>query len=148
MAEGVFPDFQPQREPFEDGFVAQYTPPDVDHKGGIVTIWVEHPMFLRLIEFHKSRFPDREPESVRALVEKLYGQALVARIAHTEQMHGIMKENSIDEMRSPAALSLALFGIMPEDAYITQQLKKNAQSIGAAPAKLTALRESFERISS
>jgi hypothetical protein len=126
-ATGSIPNYLPVRETLEDGFLAVYTEPNKDEPAGLITFNVEHPAFKRIVEFHQSQLPDCDPETVRDIVEQAYGHCLAAKVAHSEAMRGSISRENIALMRSPAALTLALLGIMPEHPYVVQQLKKKAR---------------------
>jgi hypothetical protein len=64
-------------------------------------------------------------DDVREVIEEVYGQVAVAKIAHSEEMRGLVDRAVIDEqLRSPQALTLALLGLMAEDCLIRQKLSK------------------------
>ena len=57
-------------------------------------------------------------------MEQCYGETAVAKVAHTEYLKPLVNDAKIveDEMRSSAALTMALLGLMSEDSLITRRL--------------------------
>jgi hypothetical protein len=131
LAIGSIPDYQPIREALDGNFLASYTEPSRDKPQELIVYNVEHPAFKRIVEFHQNQFPDCDSERMRHIGEQAYGH-LAAKIAHSEEMRGHISRDDIAQMRSPAALSLALLGIMPEHPYIVQQIKKGRSAKRAA----------------
>ena len=64
-----------------------------------------------------------KPNGKRKSEEKT--QVAVAKVAHSEEMRGLVDRAVIDEqLRSPAALTMALLGLMSEDCLIRQKLSR------------------------
>jgi hypothetical protein len=104
MIKGGLPDYEITRDEnaVESGMLAAYTRPNTDKPAGLVMIYGEHPVLRHIV----------------------YGQVAVAKVAHSEEMRGLVDRAVIDEMRSPKALTMALLGLMAEDCLIRQKLSK------------------------
>jgi hypothetical protein len=61
---------------------------------------------------------------VKDTVIEVYGESLMATVAQSAAMSGHTDKSIIEnEMRSPAALTVALLEMIPETALITQKLR-------------------------
>ena len=105
--------------------LAAYTRPNLDKPAGLVLIYGEHPVLRHIVETYQSQYPPHVADDVRKIIEDVYGQVAVAKVAHSEEMRGLVDRAVIEEsMRSPQALTMALLGLMAEDALIRQRLAK------------------------
>jgi hypothetical protein len=127
MIKGGLPDFEFTRDEnaVEPGMLAAYTRPNADKPAGLVTIYGEHPVLRHIVESYQAEYPPHRADEVRKVIEDIYGQVAVAKVAHSEEMRGLVDRVVIDEqMRSPGALTMALLGLMAEDCLIRQKLSK------------------------
>jgi hypothetical protein len=127
MIKGGLPDYEITRDEnaVESGMIAAYTRPNTDKPAGLVMIYGEHPVLRHIVETYQAQYALHLADDVRKVVEDVYGQVAVAKIAHSEEMRGLVDRAVIDEqMRSPDALTMALLGLMAEDCLIRQKLSK------------------------
>ena len=127
MIKGGLPDYEITRDEnaLESGMLAAYTRPNADKPAGLVTIYGEHPVLRHIVESYQAQYAPHLADDVREVIEEVYGQVAVAKIAHSEEMRGLVDRAVIDEqLRSPHALTLALLGLMAEDCLIRQKLSK------------------------
>jgi hypothetical protein len=127
MIKGGLPDFEITRDEnaVESGMLAAYTRPNADKPTGLVTIYGEHPVLRHIVETYQAQYAPHLADDVRNVIEDVYGQVAVAKVAHSEEMRGLVDRAVIDEqMRSPEALTMALLGLMAEDCLIRQKLSK------------------------
>jgi Histidine kinase-, DNA gyrase B-, and HSP90-like ATPase len=117
-----------QSEPFEDGWLAQWTAPSKALVSGEIRYNITNPIIERAIKLHQEQWPDRDLEEVAKVVVKAYGQVLVAKVAHSETLKGILSNKDIEKLRSPEALTLALLGYMTEWDYVTKAIKRSKLS--------------------
>jgi hypothetical protein len=127
MLKGGLPDYEITRDEnaVEPGMLAAYTRPNADKPAGLVMIYGEHPILRHIVETYQAQYAPHLADDVRNVIEEVYGQVAVAKIAHSEEMRGLVDREVIDQqMRSPHALTMALLGLMSEDCLIRQKLAK------------------------
>jgi hypothetical protein len=106
-----------------DGMLAAWQPNDPIYPEGAVLINQEHPVLLSQIEHWQSQFADHHAEGVRGDVLRTYGEIAVAKIAHSEHLKGILPSKVVEEeLRSDGALTLALLGLIAEEAVLATRL--------------------------
>ena len=131
-------------EAIEQGMIAAYQGSSADCPGGLVTFYVAHPLIEQEIGYWQSLYSDHQADDVRKEVIEAYSEVLIARIAHSEDMRAFIDGKMVDDdtvgMRSPAALSLSLLGMIAEEALIGPRL---AQRIGRRRKSGTAF--SFQK---
>jgi hypothetical protein len=107
----------------EDGMLAVWQPNDPTEPNGVVLINIEHPVLRAEIEHWASQYPDHLAEQVGAEVGNVYGEMAVAKIAHSEHLKGIIPAAEIEEdLRSPAALTMSLLGLIGEEAVLAPRI--------------------------
>jgi Histidine kinase-, DNA gyrase B-, and HSP90-like ATPase len=127
MIKGGLPDFEITRDEnaVEHGMLAAYTRPNMDKPTGLIVIYGEHPVLRHIVETYQRDYAPHLADDVRKVVEDVYGQVAVAKIAHSEGMCGLVDREVIDkQLRSPEALTMALLGLISEDCLIRQRLSK------------------------
>ena len=127
MIKAGLPDFEITRDEnaVEPGMLAAYTRPNMDKPTGLIVIYGEHPVLRHIVETYQRDYAPHLADDVRKVVEDVYGQVAVAKIAHSEGMCGLVDREVIDkQLRSPEALTMALLGLMAEDCLIRQRLSK------------------------
>jgi hypothetical protein len=127
MINGGLPDYEITRDEnaVESGMLAAYTRPNKDKPAGLVLIYGEHPVLRHIVETYQAQYALHLADDVRKVIEEVYGQVAVAKVAHSEEMRGLVDRAVIDEqLRSPAALTMALLGLMSEDCLIRQKLSR------------------------
>src|SRR5207247_1516277 len=117
-----------------DGMLAAWQANDPIHAEGAVLINQQHQMLQALIEHWQSQFADHHAEEVRKDVLRTYGEIAVAKIAHSEHLKGILPTKQVEEeLRSEGALTLALLGLIAEEAVLATRLggKYRRRAVGA-----------------
>lgn len=107
----------------EEGMLAVWQPNDPTEPNGVVLINVDHPVLRAEIEHWASQYPDHLAEEVGKEVANVYGEMAVAKVAHSEHLKGIIPAADIEEqLRSPAALTMALLGLIGEEAVLAPRI--------------------------
>ncbi len=121
---GAIPNFRTvTADEVDDGMLAAWQPNDPMEPNGVVLINVEHPVLRGEIEHWQSRYPDHLAEQVGEEVVKVYGEMAVAKVAHSEHLKGIIPSKEVDDgLRSPAALTMALLGLIGEEAVLAPRI--------------------------
>jgi hypothetical protein len=127
----------------EPGYMAAWAPNDVDHPEGVVLINIDHPVLQEQIKHWQAQYADHLAEGVEREIISTYGEIAVAKIAHSEKLKGLLPASIVDkELRSEAALTMALLGLMAEEALIAHKLSarmgkkilpKHAKSANMSP---------------
>ncbi|MEK6328318.1 MAG: hypothetical protein AABM66_12470 [Actinomycetota bacterium] len=105
------------------GMLASWVPNDPTEPNGVVKINVEHPVLMEEVEHWQAQYPDNLADEVRIEVLNTYGEIAVAKVAHSEHLKGSIPSKQIeDELRSEAALSMSLLGLMAEEAVIAPRI--------------------------
>lgn len=103
--------------------LASWVPNDPTEPNGVVKINVEHPVLMEEVEHWQAQYPDNLADEVRIEVLNTYGEIAVAKVAHSEHLKGSIPSKQIeDELRSEAALSMSLLGLMAEEAVIAPRI--------------------------
>jgi hypothetical protein len=103
--------------------LAAWQPHDPQYKEGAVLINVEHEVLREQITSWQSRYPDHYAEEIEKEVIDVYGQIAVSKIAHSEYLKGIVASHVVEkELRSDAALTMALLGLMAEEAVLATRI--------------------------
>jgi hypothetical protein len=99
------------------------------NENGLIRIWRHHPAMAKIVRDFQSEHPGRHAEDVRIEVEGVYREMMMCKVAHSEQMVGdpLVGALKVATMRTPAALTMALLGLIGEQAVIRQRL---AQKVG------------------
>jgi hypothetical protein len=106
-----------------EGMLAAWQPNDPEYPEGCVLINTEHPVLCGEIEYWQSQYPGHHAEEIRKDVVDIYGQIAVAKIAHSEHMKGLLPSQVVDnELRSEAALTMGLLGLIAEEAVIATRV--------------------------
>jgi hypothetical protein len=105
------------------GMVAAWVAHDPTEPNGAVKINVEHPILMEEVTYWQAQYPDHVAAEVSKEVLNTYGEIAVSKIAHSEHLKGIIPSKTVeDELRSDAALSMALLGLIAEEAVIAPRL--------------------------
>jgi hypothetical protein len=120
------PDFQwsTDQESFDPGMLAVWQPVSPSHPKGVVLLNRIHPIIGKVIQEACSKYPPHQEEIVKDAVTQAYGEVAVAKIAHSEYAKSLVPDAKIvdDTMRSQAALTMSLLGLISEDALVTRRL--------------------------
>lgn len=110
-------------EALGEGMLAAWQPNDPVYPEGAVLLNQEHPVLRTQIEYWQSQFADHYAEAIEKDVIDVYGQIAVAKVAHSEHMKGILPSNIVEnDLRSESALTMALLGLVGEEAVIGPRL--------------------------
>ncbi len=105
------------------GLLAAWQAHDPQYPTGVVLLNIEHPVLIQQIQHYQSLYPDHLAEQIEAEVLRVYGEVAVAKVAHSEYMRSFLPSNEIDkDLRSTHALTMALLGLVTEDAIINTRL--------------------------
>jgi hypothetical protein len=105
------------------GMIAAWQPNDPDHPEGVVLINRDHPVVREEVEHWQGQFADHHAEEIEKDVVSVYGELAVAKIAHSEYMKSILPAQVVeDDFRSEAALTMALLGLIGEEAVIAPRI--------------------------
>ncbi len=94
------------------------------HPNGVVQIARDWKMFVELKRHWRDQFPPHLGEEVDQIVEEVYGEAMVARIAHSEQLvhDPAWGKHRVEELRSQGALTSSMLGLLSEDQAIATRM--------------------------
>lgn len=107
----------------EPGILAAWKPNDPQFLEGVVLLNIEHPVLVGEIEYWQSQYPDHVAEAVGKEVIETYGQNAVAKVAHSEHLKGILPSETVEnDLRSDAALTMSLLGLIAEDAMLSTRV--------------------------
>jgi len=107
----------------EPGMLAAWQPHDPQYKEGVVLINVEHEVLREQITNWQARYPDHYAAEIEKEVVDVYGQIAVSKIAHSEYLKGIVPSQVVEkELRSDAALTMGLLGLMAEEAVLATRI--------------------------
>jgi hypothetical protein len=109
----------------DEGCAASWVPAAPDHPNGVVLMSRAFPTFEEVKRYWRQQYPDHLSEIVDRVVEEVYGEAMVARVAHSEELchtklwgHARVET----ELRSSASLTMAALGLVSEDLVIATRL--------------------------
>jgi hypothetical protein len=103
--------------------LAVWQPVDPEYPEGVVLINIDHPVLREEIDYWQGQFGDHHAEAVEDDVIAVYGEIAVAKVAHSEHLKGILPAHMVDhDLRSNAALTMALLGLIAEEAVIAPRL--------------------------
>jgi hypothetical protein len=107
----------------EAGMLAAYVKTDPISQGPMVLINVDHPVLRAEVEHWQAQYADHHAEEVVKEVLAVYGQIAVAKVAHSEYLKSVIPSKVVeDSLRSEAALTMSLLGLMAEEAVIAPRL--------------------------
>lgn len=123
LVAGGIPHFRPvSGSDLQPGVLAAWAPNDPEFPEGVVLINKDHPVLIEEITHFQAQFPDHFAENVARDVIEAYGQIAVAKVAHSEHLRSLLPSSAIEEMRSDLALTMALIGLVAEEAFIAPKL--------------------------
>jgi hypothetical protein len=107
----------------ESAMLAVWQKNHPEHPEGAVLLNIEHPMLEAEIHRWQSMYADHQAEQVAGEVIAVYGEIAVAKVAHSEHLKGHLPSWKIEqELRSPAALTMSLLGLVAEEAVIATRI--------------------------
>lgn len=107
----------------EKGMLAGWAPNHPDHPEGAVLINIEHPVMEEEIAHWQAQYGDHLADQVAEEVIATYGEIAVAKVAHSEHLKSILPSSAVEqELRSEPALTMALLGLIGEEAVIAPRI--------------------------
>ena len=75
------------------------------------------------IRYYQEQYPDHHAEMIAQTVRRVFGEIAVCKVAHSQKLVGTVPKEELDTYyRSEPALTVALMGLLAEEAVITQRL--------------------------
>jgi hypothetical protein len=106
-----------------EGMLAAWQPHDPLYKEGAVLINIEHEVLREQIANWQSQYPEHYAQDIEREVIDVYGQIAVSKVAHSEFLKGIVPAQIVEkELRSEGALTMALLGLMAEEAVLATRI--------------------------
>lgn len=108
----------------EVGKAAVWSPPSPACPNGRVTLNRDFRPFQDMVTHWQDLYPPRCAHTIRQEIEGVYGEAMVARIAHSEDLakDKVWGRAGVEELRTPTALTMAALGLVLEDHVIATRL--------------------------
>jgi hypothetical protein len=110
----------------EAGMAAVWSPNDPNHENGVVLLNRQFPAFVELREYWRQAYADHLAGEVDSCIEAVYGEVMVARIAHSEELRSDPRWGGAKvetELRSPVALTMAALGLIAEDQLVSTRIR-------------------------
>lgn len=105
------------------GMLAAWAPHDSEHKEGVVLLNTDHEVLRAQIAHWQAKYPDHWADDIEKEVIDAYGQIAVAKVAHSEYLKGLLPSKTVDDdLRSEAALTMALLGLIAEESVIATRI--------------------------
>jgi hypothetical protein len=114
-----------KEDDLEEGAAAAWLKPSAQEPYGTVLLNSDFIVFEEVIKYWQDQYPNHFSEKIRTTVQEVYGQAMVARIAHSESLtrHESWGRKRVEEeLRSTSALTMAVLGLITEDKIISMKL--------------------------
>lgn len=112
-----------RKDELEDGMLAAWAPNDPVCAEGAVLINGDHPILEEQVRYWQEKYASHQAEDVRAEVHAVYGEIAVAKVAHSEHMKSLLSALTVErDLRSGAALTMALLGLIGEEAVLAPRL--------------------------
>lgn len=106
-----------------EGMIAAWAPNHPDHPEGAVLINIEHPVMEEEVAHWQAQYGDHLADQVAEEVIATYGEIAVAKVAHSEHLKSVLPSSTVErELRSEAALTMALLGLIGEEAVIAPRI--------------------------
>lgn len=106
-------------------YAAAWMKPNKDKPNGLVQLGRDFPAVVEVKKYWRDQYADHLGEDIDRIVEEVYGEVMVARIAHSEELASDPRwgRAKLDtELRSPASLTMALLGLVSEDHLISARV--------------------------
>jgi hypothetical protein len=101
--------------------LALWAPHDPD--GPTVLINIDSPILEETVKHHQDQYPDVYAEEVSKTVRQVFGEVAACKVAHSQKLARKVPEEELDrDYRTEQALTVALMGLMAEEALIAQRL--------------------------
>ncbi|HEY2479964.1 MAG TPA: hypothetical protein VGI17_14715 [Solirubrobacterales bacterium] len=107
----------------DQGMLAAWAPNHPEHPEGAVLINIDHPVMEEEVAYWQSQYGDHLADQVGEEVIATYGEIAVAKVAHSEHLKSILPSSAVEQdLRSEAALTMALLGLIGEEAVIAPRI--------------------------
>lgn len=111
------------REDVGPGMLAAWQPHDPSRPEGVVLLNADHPVIRGQVAYWQERYAEHQAHDVEHEVLEVYGMTLVARVAHSEKMKGILPAEVVErDLRSEASLTMSMLGLLAEEQLIAARL--------------------------
>jgi hypothetical protein len=111
------------KDELSPGMLAAWMPHDPEYPEGVVLLNTDHPVLESQIVYWQLQYADHHSESIRQDVIQAYGEIAVAKVAHSEYLRSLLPSKTVEtELRSESALTMALLGLMAEEAVISTRI--------------------------
>jgi len=115
----------------KDWHLALWAPNDPE--GPTVVVNIEAPTLVESVQHHQALYPDVYAEEIADLVRKAFGEIAACKVAHSQKLAQTIPQEQLDrEYRSEQSLTIALMGLLGEEALIAQRLIKLGRKKAAA----------------
>lgn len=89
-------------------------------------------MIEQQVEYWQAQYADVHTQAIREEVQNVYGEIAVAKVAHSEHLRGLLPRHIIDEkLRSDESLTMALLGLIAEEAVIAPRMGQFGKRIAS-----------------
>ncbi len=103
--------------------LAAWAPNHPDYPEGAVLINIEHPVMEEEVAHWQAQYGDHLADQIAEEVIATYGEIAVAKVAHSEHLKSVLPSSTVErELRSEAALTMALLGLIGEEAVIAPRI--------------------------
>jgi hypothetical protein len=111
--------------------LALWAPNDPD--GPSIRVNIDSEILQQSVEYHQRQYPDVYAEEVAKEVRQAFGEIAACKVAHSQKLRKLVPQQELDaDYRSEASLTLALMGLMAEEAVIAQRLARLGRKKQAA----------------
>jgi hypothetical protein len=115
----------------EPWHLALWAPNDPD--GPSVRVNVDSHILQESVEYHQRQYPGVYAEEVAKEVRQAFGEIAACKVAHSQKLQKLVPQQTLDaDYRSESALTLALMGLLAEEAVIAQRLARLGRKRQAA----------------
>lgn len=109
----------------DDGMIGAWQKPTPQYPNGCIELDKGHFVIKSQIEHWQKQYPAAVSNEVEQLVKEAYEEVAIAKVSHLHALTGsVFSEEKRDEMLSNPALSMALLGLISEDALIAPRTGK------------------------
>jgi hypothetical protein len=120
--------------------LALYSEKDVVEGVPTVVINLDSPILEQAVKYHQEQYADVHAEEIANTVRGVFGEIAACKVAHSQKLARHVSKVELDrDYRSERSLTVALMGLMAEEAVIAQRLGKfgRKRAAGAAGAAET-----------
>ena len=114
----------------EEDVAAVWQAKSTTNPAGEVQLNRDFPMFRELVDYWGKQYPDVYAPEVTRTIEEVYGETMVARIAHSELLlksSAWGRQRVESQLRSNEALTMAALGLYAEDTILRARLAARLQ---------------------